>query len=78
MRLIDADAFIEYANNRQDLFADELTGMINEQQTAYDVENVVAELEEAKDGIALNEDDLNIYCGALDDAIDIVKRGGVE
>jgi hypothetical protein len=46
--------------------------------TAYDIEKVVAELEKAKCGIALNEDDLNIYCGALDDAIDIVKRGGVE
>lgn len=45
-RLIDADAFIEYANNRLDLFADELIEMIKEQPTAYNVDKVVEELEE--------------------------------
>lgn len=52
--------------------------IISDMPTAYDISKVVAELEEAKGEIALNEDDLNIYCGALDDAIDIVRRGGVE
>lgn len=92
MRLIDADAFIEYANNRQDLFADELTGMINEQQTAYDVENVVAELEDIKKAVSgcfgtmCSECKYTEECYegekgykvAIDKAIDIVKRGGVE
>lgn len=44
----------------------------------YDVDSVVAELEEAKGEIALNEDDLNIYCDALDDAINIVRKGGID
>ena len=51
---------------------------IEEQPTAYDLDKVVEELQEAKGEIALNEDDLNIYCGALNDAIDIVRKGGVE
>ena len=46
MRLIDADAFIEYANRRLDLCADELILMIEEQPAAYDVEKVVECLEE--------------------------------
>ena len=48
MRLIDADAFIKYANEKLDLTADELTGMINEQPTAYDVEKVVNQMEVTK------------------------------
>lgn len=51
---------------------------ISELPTAFDTENVIEQLEEAKDGICLNEDDLDIYCVALDKAIDIVKKGGVE
>lgn len=68
MRLIDADSFIEYANKRLDIFADELTGMINEQPTAFDVEKVVEELEEAR----RNRED------TLTKAISIVRKGGVE
>jgi hypothetical protein len=44
-RLIDADAFIEYVNRRYDLCSDELRMMIEEQPTAYDVEKVVAEVQ---------------------------------
>lgn len=46
--------------------------IINEQPTAYDVEKVVAELEERKT-YAFDEEYV-AFC----DAIDIVKAGGVE
>ena len=81
MRLIDADALIEYVNRRYDLCSDELRMMIEEQPTAYDVDKVVEEL-------ACNSrfiDDINehnIKCISCvigqKTAIDIVKRGGVE
>lgn len=52
--------------------------MITEQPTAYDVEKVVAELEEMP-----NREADHYYANSNDvidreDAIDIVKRGGVE
>lgn len=88
-RLIDADVLIENLREIKTLYGVPMTnrdeqmihwiiGHIKEQPTTYNVDAVVAELEEAKGEIALNEDDLNIYCGALDDAIDIVRKGGVE
>ena len=84
-RLIDADAFknvnletLLCFNGTPYVKVSEMFQLINNQPTAYDKEKVVADLEEAKGEIALNEDDLNIYCGALDDAIDIVRKGGVE
>lgn len=82
-RLIDADVLFKAVTEGRyttgNIFKDmELQQFINEQPTAYNVDAVVAELEKAKGEIALNEDDLNIYCGALDDAIDIVRKGGVE
>lgn len=55
-------------------FVDEL---IKAQPTAYDVKKVVAELEEAKGNSPETEEDWN-YCGAIDEAIEIVKRGGIE
>jgi hypothetical protein len=61
--------------------------LIMDMPKAFDVEKVVAELEElisvnreAKDGL-FNRDDIARHIGAInafDDAIDIVKRGGVE
>ena len=74
-RLIDADVFVKYANERLDLFADDLIQMINEQPIAYDVSKVVAELEEEKE--IVKEYD-KYHCSVrLDKAIDIVRKGGV-
>lgn len=78
-RLIDADAFIEYVNRRFDLCSDELRMMIEEQPTAYDAEKVVAELEDAKFLMPPENDNHYADNGLfLEDAIDIVRRGGVE
>ncbi len=97
-RLIDADAlliqirqidFLKTPNSTK-LSACEIMSIINKQQTAYSVKNVVAELEEAKEKVA-NED----YCRTKhyvendcehkdcfkccsEYLIDIVKRGGVD
>lgn len=78
MRLIDADSFIEYANKRLDIFADELTGMINEQPTAYNVEKVVEELEGEKSKSIYDYDSVIDVKSAYSKAIDIVREGGVE
>lgn len=92
MRLIDADAFIDYANKRLDIFADELITMIEEQPTAYDVSKVVAELKEKKDeasivaskrSVRIGEDeyeDDTYYEGkkyAYGHAIELLRKGGV-
>ena len=101
MRLIDADALIEaiediklynvtppnppYDMNR--VRADELIETINAQPTAYDVEAVVAELEElkehgvrCKDCAFREEVDCFDLCekGAIIRAIEIVRNGGKE
>jgi hypothetical protein len=62
--------------------------MVRKQPTAYDVEKVVAELEEhllvveIEDEHIIPESDVDEYFEldvvAMSDAIDIVKRGGVE
>ena len=76
-RLIDADALIEEA---KEMHVDDFMlvfGMVNKQPTAYDVEKVVAELENKKgtyfDGLKCEGTMMKI-----NEAIDIVKRGGVE
>lgn len=82
MRLIDADALIEKLQ-RNSAFgmvrnaADKnVYEIIAEQPTAYDIEKVAAELEEYEQGR------LEMYDwqgqSAVSDAIDIVRKGGVE
>lgn len=56
---------------------DFIVRLIEEQPTAYDVEKVVAELEEEKTMAYDNWDGGSSY-KAYSQAIDIVKRGGVE
>lgn len=86
MRFIDADEFIEDLKTealnlamdgmkgtprpRQHLY--EMIDRIEEQPTAYDVDKVVAELEKA----SWEETDIStvVY---IDDAIKIIKAGGV-
>ena len=53
--------------------------MVEEQPTAYDVEKVVAELEDAKFLMPPENDNHYADNGLfLEDAIDIVRKGGVE
>lgn len=78
-RLIDEDVLLARIslnyNNHQNISAGAMKDIINTTPTAYDKEKVVAELEEEKK-----------YCSyhphtrdeAINKAIDIVKRGGVE
>ena len=46
-------------------------------KSAYDVDKVVEELEEAKHEICLSDDDLEHYQNGIDNAIEIVKQGGI-
>ena len=59
---------------------DFIVGLIENQPTAFDTEKVVEQLEERKgnvfiDGKKMYQED---YFIDIDDAIDIVKKGGVE
>ena len=89
-RLIDADAFIEYANRKLDLFTDELRTMIEEQPTAYDVSKVVEELKKTMQDLSVIEVFSHIdFDSTIQSGLDnflksynsellrIVKQGGV-
>jgi hypothetical protein len=78
-RLIDADALIEnmwkiVPSTDYYEFASQICNAIRNQQTAYDVEKVVAELEKAECHIIGQ----HYFEDGIAKAIDIVKRGGVE
>lgn len=94
-RLIDADALKKYLRDYKWEFAmgsdfSKAMEMIDEQPTAYDVEKVVAELEQREEACiecyveAMTEGNggsASSFCGerwAYNNAIDIVKAGGVE
>lgn len=55
----------------------EVADMIDDAPTAYDVEDVVKQIEEIKDSFHGGTLQEYYYKGALEMAIDIVKRGGV-
>lgn len=78
MRLIDADALIDWIRNDSgDKLMDSLyIDHINEMQTAYDVEKVVEQLEEAIADTTDTETGLGARW-AYTGAIEIVKQGGV-
>lgn len=92
MRLIDADALIEfidagYLRHQGELAFSELdvVNMLNHAPTVYDVGKVVKELEDLKMSYFLtlaNTGDADKDCAylnianAIDRAIEIVKRGG--
>ena len=57
---------------------DTVLRIINEQPTAYSVDKVVKELEEAKHEICLSDDDLEYYQNGIDEAIEIVSQDCVE
>lgn len=96
-RLIDADALIEEMKKEQEsgkydentiIVSDCFIRILNGQPTAYDVEKVVAELEEhllvveMEDEHIISESNVEEYFEldvvAMSDAIDIVRRGGVD
>ena len=82
MRLIDADAFLERIQNDTGLCAEiKLYGLkvlkryFNNQPTAYDVDKVVEELE--LHNFEFGTDALPAHYVRLNEAIEIVKQGGV-
>jgi GTP cyclohydrolase III len=90
-RLIDVDELLARIrlnyNNHQNITACAMKDIINTTKTAYDIEKVVAELEEYKSLYAElqskhnNANIVSAYVGkeqAIDCAIDIVRKGGVE
>ena len=95
-RLIDADKFEEFLWNNMDFMVPkgtekldqyEIKKLIDAQPTAYDVEKVVAELEELKqhnkelsEGAYLEDDKSFYFCAYTNfaRAIGIVRKGGVE
>ena len=68
--------------NGKQIFSDDakdtILRIINEQPITYSVDKVVEELEEAKHEICLSDDDLEYYQNGIDEAIEIVNRGGVD
>ena len=82
MRLIDADTLIKnlsylYTKNHTpvDMRAKEILTTIMEQPTAYDIDKVVGELE--LHSFELGTDTLPVHYVRLNEAIEIVKQGGV-
>lgn len=88
MRLIDADAFIEYLglnaeNAREDNVGEIVTlEDFDRQPTAFDKENVIKELKDAED---IPYDDsmaeitsTRIWNKAITKSIKIVEKGGIE
>ena len=76
MRLIDADALIE--DLKGSLFYSDAIPFVEDAPTAYDVEKVVAELDNKK---YWEYDDEGFSIGmvvSLGNAIMIVRKGGVE
>lgn len=94
MRLIDADALIEFIDaghlrhqGELDFSELDVVNMLNHAPTAYDVGKVVKELEDLKMRYFLtlaNTGDADKDCAylntanAIDRAIEIVKRGGTD
>lgn len=86
MRLIDADALIKFIDAGHLRHPGELTfsevdvvNMLREQPTAFDVENVLSDLEQLKlDGACECWDGDMSEEHTIDMAIEIVKRGGLD
>lgn len=79
MRLIDADALLkQLLEAKDDEIIKAVIGLVQTQPTAYDVSRVVEQLE------SLSNAEADYYYATSNDvidrenAIDIVKRGGVE
>ena len=89
MRLIDADRFKKFLQALCKAGApyDEVIQLLDKEPTAYDVEKVVAELEKEQEALKTDmwakesNNWYGQYCNGMsegyENAIDIVKRGGV-
>ena len=83
MRLIDADALIEAMKKTESEHENAMTcpswwsafNVISEQPTAYDLGNVVAELEKLKDKGSVTKTEKLITKACVNKAIEIVKAG---
>lgn len=76
MRLIDADKIIDSLGNSDMDFA--IGAVVDEQPTAFDVDKVVEELEMLiEDKVSESGDDW-YTAECLNEAVEIVKGGGVE
>lgn len=76
MRLIDADKIIDSLGNSDMDFA--IGAVIDEQPTAFDVDEVVQQLESLiEDKVSESGDDW-YTAECLNEAVEIVKGGGVE
>ena len=81
MRLIDADELIiNLYHNKKVVLNDDLVKCIDDTETAYEIDKVVAELDGAM-WLTTNDDgetnNLSIQVVSFEDAIEIVKQGGV-
>ena len=82
MRLIDADAFIEYLgldvkNAREDNIGEIVTlEDFDKQATAFDKGKVIEELKQISKALLMAENFNGAAC--IDKAIEIVEKGGIE
>ena len=76
MRLIDADKIIDSLGNSDMDFA--IGAVIDEQPTAFDVDEVVRQLEKLIEDKTSESGDDWYTAECLNEAVDIVKGGGVE
>lgn len=79
MRLIDEETLM---NDIRETITEQSStidwiNLIYRQPVAYDVDNVVKQLEQSKHEICLTDDDLEHYRDGVDSAIEIVKGGGI-
>lgn len=88
MRLIDADKIYnnlidnidDLRNQDYDLYCsigDMIQFAVDNTPTAYDIDGVVEQLKESDQCVCLSNDELEVYKFAIDDAIEIVKGGGI-
>lgn len=78
MRLIDADKIIDSLGISDIDFA--IGAVIDEQPTAFNVDKVVEQLEEERENVGFVKatTEASVYIRGINDAIEIVKGGGVD
>ena len=78
MRLIDADKIIDSLGISDIGFA--IGAVIDEQPTAFNVDKVVEQLEEERENVGFVKatTEASAYIRGINDAIEIVKGGGVD
>ena len=81
MRLIYADVFIEYINNRFTIFNDDFVELINAQATAYDPEQIINQIHDYFKKVIDDSKSDSIPLEVLTynkDICEIVRKGGVK